>query len=101
MEGSQIVVLKKNVRGIGFGGGAVHGDKLRVFGLTRGSVGWGTSVGLVYRGATLKVPGRNDSNEGARKFKSHKEDQVLLRQQGCQKLPQAESRGRHKYAQLM
>lgn len=89
MEGSQIVVLKKNVRGIGFGGGAVHGDKLRVFGLTRG-------LQRCHPEGAWK-----DSNEGARKFKSHKEDQVLLRQQGCQKLPQAESRGRHRYAQLM
>lgn len=44
MEGSQIVVLKKKVRGIGFGGGAVHGDKLGVFGLTGGvwaeGLGW-------------------------------------------------------------
>lgn len=58
-------------------------------------------MGLIYTGATLKVPGRDDSNESARKFKSHKEEQVLLRQPGCQKLPQAESWGRHKYAQLM
>lgn len=59
-------------------------------------------MGLVYRGATLKVPRRNHVNGSARKLKSHTMDQVLLGQHGCQKnLLQAESWDRHKHAQVM
>lgn len=59
-------------------------------------------MGLIYRGARLKTPGRKGLIESTRKFESHRVGQDLLSQHGYQKnLLQAESWSRHKYAQLL